>query len=216
MPASRDALIIFILFFIPGFLVDQIVHRRYTPQRRDTTEVILTIGAWALLNYALWTPILIPLVIHAGTEGYGRYLRAHIVVLALLVVAIAILAPIVEAIIVGRLFASGWIKRLFAEVLGVRIQPIPKGWDYVFSQNRPYLALITLTDGTKFGAAFGSKSFASSYPAEEDIYFEVVYSIDETGQFGMPAPLSAGLLLKRADIRSMELFAVEEVTDEQE
>jgi hypothetical protein len=70
------------------------------------------------------------------------------------------------------------------------------------------LVLVTLTDGSRVGAGWGANSFASWFPHEEDIYFEVVYSLLEDGSFGDPVPLSAGILLKRADIRSLELFYV--------
>jgi hypothetical protein len=110
------------------------------------------------------------------------------------------------------------VAAVLARVLLLRVHPIPKAWDWVFTRGlrRQYLARITLTDGTIIGAGWGQDSFASSYPQEEDLYLEVVYTLGEDGSFGDPRPLSAGVLLKRSEIRSIELFhGAREVTSEQ-
>ena len=202
MPATRDALVILILFLIPGFVADSIYGRLTGRQKREATETVLSIVLWTLVNYALWSPVLLWL--------------AHLVPLTVLAVVVGLAAPVLEAVLAARAVNSGWFGGFVERVLGRRVHTIPKAWDYAFSREEAQLVLVTLTDGTKFAAAFGRDSFASEYPAEEDVFFEVVYLVDASGAFGSPLPLSAGLLLKRADIRSLEFFRVTPATEEVE
>ena len=216
MPATRDALVILILFLIPGFVADSIYGRLTSRQKREATETVLSIVLWTLVNYALWSPVLLWLVLRAAPAGYSQYLLTHLVSLTALAVVVGLVAPVLEAVLAARAVNSGWFGGFVERVLGRRVHTIPKAWDFAFSREEAHLVLITLTDGTKFAAAFGRDSFASEYPAEEDVFFEVVYSVDESGAFGDPLPLSAGLLVKRADIRSLEFFRVTPATEEAE
>ena len=57
-----------------------------------------------------------------------------------------------------------------------------KPWDYVFSRRQAYWVIVHLRDGRKIGGRFDRKSFASSYPADEQIYIEEVWRLDEDGR----------------------------------
>ena len=208
MPTTWVALLIAVLFLVPGFLADFALGRWVVRGRREAQEFILTMLALSFINYALFAPFLVPVLVQAEREGYRAYARAHPVELTLLTVAVLIVAPLGEAVLFGNLLQSPRVVDWLARWFGVQIRTIPKSWDFVFSRGEYYLVLVTLTDGSRLGAGWGPNSFASWFPHEEDIYFEVVYSLLEDDSFGDPVPLSAGILLKRADIRSLELFYI--------
>ncbi len=125
---------------------------------------MLRIVALSLVNYALWSPVLLWLAFRAAPVGLSRYAQAHALPLVVLVIGVVLVAPVAEGLLIGRLRRSERLTRFLARTLAFRVQEIPKSWDYVFSRNRYYLVLVTLTDGSKIAGGWGSKSFASSYP----------------------------------------------------
>jgi len=55
-------------------------------------------------------------------------------------------------------------------------------------------------------AKFDTNSFASSYPAEEQIYIEEVWDLDEKGKFIKPIERSKGIIISEKEISSVEFF----------
>jgi hypothetical protein len=67
-------------------------------------------------------------------------------------------------------------------LLGLRpINPIPTGWDWIFSRTGRCFVLITLKDGREIAGWFGSKSMASSDPERKDIFIEKLYTVPDDG-----------------------------------
>jgi hypothetical protein len=87
---------------------------------------------------------------------------------------------------------------------------IPKSWDYHFAKEEPYWILITLKNGNRTGGFFGAHSFASSFPAEEDLYIEELWVIDDEGRFKQQIENSGGCLIRRNDINLIEFFKLSE------
>jgi hypothetical protein len=135
-------LLIAALFLVPGFLTDFALGRWIVRGKREATEFILTMLALSFINYALFAPFLVPLLLQADREGYRAYARAHPVELTLLTVAVLVVAPLGEAVIFGSLLQSRRVTDWLARWFGVQIRTIPKGWDFVFSQGESYLALV--------------------------------------------------------------------------
>ena len=100
--------------------------------------------------------------------------------------------------------------RISTSRLGARfiIHPMRKPWDYVFSRRQAYWVIVHLRDGRKIGGRFDRKSFASSYPADEQIYIEEVWRLDEDGRFEPDGQVvrSQGILVLRDDILAVEFF----------
>lgn len=209
MPATLAALLIAILFFVPGVILDFMLARWNPRPKRDANEILLAALTLSALNYIVWLFVLVPLALIAERQGWQNWLRGHPLTASLLAVGILCAAPVIEGLIIGNLLRLERFRRWVNTWFGFRPRTAPKGWDWVFGQDRDYLALVTLTDDTIIGVGWGRNSVASQFPSEEDVYFEVVYSLNDDGSFGDPARLSEGLLLKRSDIRSIELFDVE-------
>lgn len=205
MPATWVALAIMILFFVPGFLADYLLGHWLMRAKREPTELILTALVLSLVSYVIVSPILISIWVAADRKGYRDFVRDTWLWLTLLAVLALIALPVAEAILVGNLLHRerfvAWVERW----LGLRIRIPPKAWDYLWVQDFRAYVVVTFTDGSRIGAAWGRRSWASGFPAEEDIYFEVVYSLSDEGEFLEAVPYSAGVLLKRADIRLIEL-----------
>ncbi len=212
MPTTREALLILILFLIPGYIADTLLGRSYPRQKREATETVLSIVVWSLFNYVLFLVLVPRATLPAPTGNYAGYIEAHRARAGAVAAGVLLIAPAVEAIVVARVMRAGRVQAVLRRLLGFPVQSAPKAWDDVFArgQDKGYLVLATLTDGSKIGGLWGEGSFASSFPAEEDLYLEATYRLGDDNNFGEVIPLSAGVLLKRTDIRSLELFTLEQ------
>lgn len=83
---------------------------------------------------------------------------------------------------------------------------IPKAWDYIFSKQESYNVRIILSDNTVICGVYGSKSFTSSFPHEEDIFLEQLWIKDEDDWFDKINPVSQGVLISRKDIKRIEFY----------
>ncbi len=209
MPTTREALVVLVLFLIPGFIADSVLGRVFPRGRRETVEVILSIGIWALVNYALFLLLVPPRILPLPTTRYTELVEANRPTVALLIFGILLLAPAVEAVALGRVLSARWVRRALRWLLGFDVLSAPTAWADVFTRNRGYVALATLTDGSKVAGLWASESYAGLLPGEEDLYLEVTYPLGPNDTFEPSKPLSAGVLLKRADIRTLELFRIE-------
>jgi hypothetical protein len=79
-------------------------------------------------------------------------------------------------------------------------------WDYVFGKRNPFWIIVHLKNGQKIGGFFGDESFASSNPADEQIYLEEVWVLDDDGRFLSPAEGSRGIIIMNDEIRAVEFF----------
>lgn len=209
MPATRDALIIAVLFLLPGFVADTIYGRGLNRPKREITEYVFALLLWSAINYVVFAWLVVLFINQAGPGGYAAYLTRNAAWVAILAPLVLLAAPTITALLVRSLVASPPVARILAYVFLAPAQAIPKAWDWVFTREEDYLAFVVLNDGTRFAAGWGRASFASSFPNEEDVYFEVLYSVLEDDRFGDPIPLSRGILLRRDEIRSIELYTAE-------
>ena len=81
-----------------------------------------------------------------------------------------------------------------------------KPWDYVFGKHDPFWIIVHLKNGEKIGGRFGLDSFASSNPADEQIYLQEVWTLDDKGRFLSPVKNSRGIILMNDEIRAVEFF----------
>jgi hypothetical protein len=86
------------------------------------------------------------------------------------------------------------------------IHPIRKPWDYVFGKRKSFWIIVHLQNGQKVGGRFDTQSFASSDPADEQIYLEEVWVLDEAGRFLKEVERSRGIIIMKDEIRAVEFF----------
>ena len=69
--------------------------------------------------------------------------------------------------------------------------------------------LVHLKDGMTVGGRFDTKSLASSAPAEEQIYIEELWHLDENRVFVAPIKQSSGAIILGSEIRAVEFLSGE-------
>lgn len=100
----------------------------------------------------------------------------------------------------------------FLAARGVMPSPVAKPWDHVFQRvvklmpTRQMGVIITLQDDRRIAGVFKPPAFASSFPADEQIYLAEVWVVDGAGGFGQRVAGSLGLLVNADDILLIEFF----------
>ena len=127
------------------------------------------------------------------------FYRKHFILYALSIVLIMVVVPACWPFAFLKL--SSW--RPIARHL---VHPIRKPWDYVFGKREPFWVIVHLHNGQRIGGRFDVQSFASSDPADEQIYLEAVWVLDEQGRFLRPVERSRGIIIMKDEIRAVEFF----------
>lgn len=191
-PFEATSLQLILVFFVPGFISMKVYDLLVPSERRDFSKSVLEAVSFSCINFGIlyWTI----LAIHRGAlyaERPGLYYMA--------LIAILFLAPILWPVVYLRILDLPLVKRR-------TIQPFPKPWDYVFSNRESYWVILHLRDGRRIGGRFDTRSFASSYPADEQIYLEEVWQLDSDGKFLKKVDRTQGVIVTSADFQAIELF----------
>ena len=169
MPAwTQDELLLFLLFFVPGFISIKVYDLRVPAERRNFQSTLAEAIGYSAVNFA----ILLPLVV-AVAYGYGVLDRLWWQLVTSYVVLL--IAPVSWPLLFVRI-----IRPRFSKVF---VNPIPKPWDVVFRQRGESWIIVHLIGGRRVGGRFARGSEASSYPAEEQLYIKEVWRLDENGRF---------------------------------
>ena len=86
------------------------------------------------------------------------------------------------------------------------LHPILKAWDRVFGSVQSYWIVIELNGGEIIGGMYDTKSFASSYPAEEQLYLQQLWEIGENDEFVRPLERSHGAIISASAIKFIRFY----------
>ena len=187
-----DKLTLFLVFFLPGFISMKVYDLMVPGQPRDFSKSLVEAISYSTLNFAalFWLIVLIQT---------GDFYRRHFILYSLSVAVIMVGVPACWPFVFLRL--STW--RPIARHL---VHPIRKPWDYVFGKRDPFWIIVHLQNGQKIGGRFDVESFASSDPADEQIYLEEVWILDDGGRFVSRVERSRGIIIMKDEIRAVEFF----------
>lgn len=187
-----DKLVLFLGFFVPGFISIRIYDLLVPSERRDFSKYLFEAIGYSSLNFAalLWLIILI------HSENF--YVHCKILYFIFLFIIIFII-PILWPILFLKLSTWTPIARYI-------IHPIQKPWDYIFGKKEAFWVIIHLKNGRKMGGRYDTNSFSSSYPSEEQIYLEEVWKLDKNDIFIESIERSKGIIVSAKEISSIEFF----------
>lgn len=189
---EANKLLLFIAFVIPGFVSLKAYELLIPSIPKESENQLIDAIAYSSLNYALLLWPIYEIETHNVRTGYPT---AYIV----FYVFVLFVAPVSWAF----LFKTVRTTQFFQDALP---HPVGKPWDYVFSQRKPYWVVVTLKNQKQIGGLYSSKSFASSAPADEQIYLEKTWIINNDGGFDREREDSAGVIIMASDIVAVELF----------
>jgi hypothetical protein len=187
-----DKLLIFILFVIPGFISLKVYELLCPSQSKDSSKQIVDAVAYSCINYAIF---IVPIVLINKQYPLEEYPYLHYFVYF----AALFLGPIIWAITWHSVRKVKFLQKIIPH-------PTQKPWDYVFSKRKSYWIVVRLKDGTKVAGLYHSDSFSSSNPANEQIYLEESWILNDDGGFERPVNGTAGVIVL-SDIAYVELMA---------
>lgn len=197
MPETIPQVVILVLFIIPGFVFSRILGLSLPMQKRGPTFLVLDSLAMSCVNYALLSPV----VWGVSREGFSSQ---HPYWFASLWFIVLFVTPAILALMVGNFIGSPKLRGL-RQTVGL-IHPLPKAWDYFFWRGRQCWVLATFKDGRIVAGLYSTESFASSYPAEQDLYLERVCQLSPEGRIVGLVEGSGGAILSMADIQLLEFY----------
>jgi len=187
-----DKLQLFLMFVVPGFISIKIYDLIIPGERRDFSKAIVEAIAYSSLNFALlsWLIALI---------NTGDFATKHQFIYALAIVFIMFGFPVLWPILFLKI--TEW-KPIADKIY----HPILKPWDWYFKKGEACWVIVHLKDGRKIGGKYDENSFASSFPAEEQIYLEEIWQLDKKGAFIKSVERTKGMIIFKDEILSVEFF----------
>ncbi len=191
---EQDKLILFIAFVIPGFVSLRAYELFFPSEKTESSKQIVEAITYSCINYALLSPLVVFFNSYnlRSSQGFIYYLTCLFVLF---------IAPVIWVFLWKTIRTS----RFFQNV-GVP-HPTQKPWDYVFSKREPYWIIVTLKNGTKIAGSYDSKSFSSSAPADEQLYLEEAWKLNDDGGFERVRTSTKGIIILSSEMVSVELFS---------
>lgn len=196
-------------FIVPGFILHTTLSM-LVPQRGKYVELsFIRFLTFSCINYALWS-WLIYLLIRLD------FFIANPIYTAFIWLLIILVSPVALGVIIAHFHHKETFRTMLQRYGFYPIHPTPTAWDYKFHKtDKPVWVLVTMKDGSRVAGLFGSRSFASSEPGEQDLYIQEVFRIngDEPWQ---RVPENDGILILGDQIKHIEFWKEEEVKDDAE
>ena len=174
---------------LAGFISLKVYDLLVPNERLSPHKYIIDIFFYSLIHFILFY---MPIAFIVKAEWSGLYLYIAFI-------AIFIIVPILYPMVYVWITRFQWIKKRI-------VHPIQKPWDYVFNKHERYWVIVRLKEGIMFGGLYSINSFASSFPAREQIYLEEAWHLDEKGIFQKKIDNSKGILILGEDILTIEFL----------
>jgi hypothetical protein len=189
-----DKLVLFLAFFLPGFISLQVYGLFIATGERDFAKQLPEVIAFSAIHYALtgW-------IIFIQTDQQARTIAAYFVVLVL---------PIFWPPIL--LLSRNW-KKYSKRIFSIRfpqylLQPEAKPWDRIFDDITEKWVRIRLKSGVWVGGVLARGSSTSTHPLPEQIYIREAWMLDSMGAFIEKTARTGGLLVNGAEIEYIEFI----------
>lgn len=207
--ATVDAVYLTLAFLTPGLIIVYIRSQFITGRIPKPNEQVFTYLALSGLNYGLFSWLIYGVV-------YSEWFKSHPWASALAWFFFIFLAPAFIGIFFAYSVQRDWAGQIFRKIGLHPVNVWPTSWDRKFCYQRAHCFLtVTLKDGTTVSGYYGGDSFASSEPAERDIFIEQIYDMEEKGQWKERAA-GHGILIMHSEIRCVEFHPSGESSDDRE
>ena len=197
MPTSIQAVLVIALFLMPGFVARSVLSSVYPTSEPSESRLALTAITLSCLNYGVWSWLLV--------LSWQRLWYKSNGFLAILAVLVLFLSPVVGTLAFVKFMQTDAFRHS-REFFGIR-HPAPKSWDYFFGKGAACWIIATLKTGHVIGGYYGTESFASSFPHEEDLYLELLCELTPEGQLDRIAPLTLGGIIRMEEVVLLEFFS---------
>jgi len=189
-----------LLGILPGFIVRSV---RSQIGSHDTGATELN---QQMLGYIVATIIYWSLVLALGLAALPELFDLPSI--SQWVLLYIIIGPSLVGFVGGITLRFQLVRRILQLVKLNPRHSIPSAWDRKFAEMSEQWVVITLVDGVMFCGRFTVDSYASSNPAERDIYVATLCELTDEGQFGDILP-GKSLWVSQRDIRTIEFISTQ-------
>ena len=203
MPADLDAVLVLILFVVPGFIGQRVLGAARARLQPDAQTALLEALVFSCVNFAAFGWLLL-----AVPELDRRFVEDHLAFVIAAWIVFLVLAPAWWGLLAAWALERGWLGRAYGFFRLRPIEPTATPWDHRFRQGRQGLLRVTLADGTVVAGFFGLDSRAAAHPAREDLYLERQYGVDADGRLSpKPLPHSEGVWIRGDQVQVVEFLS---------
>lgn len=207
-PTTGNALLILVLFVLPGFVALLVGERTHLVRVHDRSafELLLiatyySVLCWGIILLASWPFGVDRAEVKRWWQDGSFGKLAGVGLLAIIV------APTGVAEVARRWKRSQtWRPRVLGWLNVNAGHAVPTAWDELFRRRRPALVRAVLSDGRVVGGYYGSRSFSGYGQESQDLLLEQRWALGENHWFVEPVEGSHGLWLSAGGIVSLELY----------
>jgi len=189
---SIDKLILFLFFFVPGFISLKFYEMLFAGEKIDFSKSLYEAIGISCINFAIFFGI----IFHINKPDF---LSAHPFLYYFITLFIIFITPLILTFILSKILKSKLFGKFF-------VSPEKVPWDCHFSKREAYWVIITLKDGRKIGGKFGLNSRASASPKPKEIYVEDIWKLDDNCKFIESLKRNQGILISENNILTIEFF----------
>lgn len=189
----------FLFFFIPGFIMILFYNwlKKSLPDKEQKDAPLYMCLGYSGIYFFVWYPTLA----YLSVIGFNL---DHKYIYYLVLIFLFIIVPL--AVPMGYLKTNTKIRTYVYDVDSPSIRP----WDCVFKELEPCYVRVYLKDGSIIGGKYSTKSFASAYPYEEQLYLEETWILNDNGEFQAALPGSRGMIILHDEMSSVEFLRGEQ------
>lgn len=191
-----SALLLFILFFVPGFVSMKTYDLFIQNEGRKVSSYLYDAITYSAINFALMFWLV---AILFGNKLYQN----HKFLFSISMIVILLAFPVFLGWMYAAFCKTEWFKK---KATGF----VARSWDWALRKDEVLWAVVNLTDGTQIAGIFGKDSHASSHPIAEQIFLEEAWLLDEVGGFESAVQGTKGVIILGEYIISIELFRRDE------
>ena len=189
---SIDKLILFLFFFVPGFLALKFYQILFADEKVDFSKSLYEAVGISCINFAIffWVIFYINKPEYYKMNPFIYYVITFMTIFITPLLLTWILSIILKTRSFGKFFVS----------------PEKVPWDWHFSRRESYWVIVTLNDGRKIGGKYGMKSRSSASPKPKEIYIEDVWKLDDKCNFVESKKRNQGILIIEEKIVTIEFY----------
>lgn len=187
---NPEAFRMVLYFVVPGLIAVFVRAQFLSGRMQKHSDAILTYFSVSVVYWSALTVIgLTPSVVANHAWMY---------------LVFTLIFPAILGFLLGLNARLDWVRNILRKATLNPIHPTATAWDWKLSRTKACYVLVTMNDGEVVAGAYDQKSFASSDPAERDLFLEKVFTVskDEPWQ-EVPGK---EILIRASEIRYIEFL----------
>lgn len=189
---SIDKLILFLFFFVPGFIALKFYQILFADEKVDFSKNLYEAIGISCINFTIFFWIIFYI-------NKPEFVESHPFLYYLITLLITFITPVILTFLLSKILKSKVFQKYF-------VSPVKVPWDWHFSKRNAYWIIVTLKDGRKIGGKFGLNSRASVSPKPKEVYIEDIWKLDKDCKFIYSIKRNKGILITEDNILTIEFF----------